>query len=63
MYYYNLICAIYEPSFDRNTHEDQEQSPRQIVNDASKFLQTFVQLYYLRILFDAMDRFIVIRSS
>lgn len=60
MYYYNLNLASYEPLLDRKPNQDQEQSPRQIVNDASKFLQTLVRLYYLRHGFDAMDLFIVI---
>jgi hypothetical protein len=43
MYYYNLILAIYEPLLDIRTKQDQEKTPRQIVNDASKFLQTLVR--------------------
>ena len=48
MYYYSLTLAIYEPLLDIRTKQDQEKTPRQIVNDASKFLQTLVRLHYLR---------------
>ena len=58
MYYNHLILTIYEPLLDMKT--DQEPSPRQIVADAQKYLQTLVRLYYLRHGFDAMNLFIVI---
>lgn len=60
MYYHNLILAIYEPLLDLKTTQNQEDSLRQIISDASKCLQTLVRLYYLRHGFDAMDLFIVI---
>ena len=58
MYYNHLILTIYEPLLDMKTNE--EPSPRQIVADAKKYLQTLVRLYYLRHGFDAMNLFIVI---
>lgn len=60
IYYHNLILAIYEPLLDLKTTQNQEDSLRQIISDASKCLQTLVRLYYLRHGFDAMDLFIVI---
>lgn len=60
MYYHNLILAIYEPLLDLKTNQNQEESLRRIVSDASKCLQTLVRLYYLRHGYDAMDLFIVI---
>ncbi|KAK2604444.1 hypothetical protein N8I77_007374 [Diaporthe amygdali] len=60
MYYHNLILAIYEPLLDLKTNQNQEESLRRIVSDASKCLQTLIRLYYLRHGYDAMDLFIVI---
>ncbi|KAJ0108572.1 hypothetical protein J7T55_015006 [Diaporthe amygdali] len=60
MYYHNLILAIYEPLLDLKTDQNQEDSLRQIVSDASKCLLTLVRLYYLRHGYDAMDSFLVV---
>ncbi|RFU81944.1 c6 transcription factor [Trichoderma arundinaceum] len=58
IYYHHLILTLYEPVVDIQTN--QEPSPRQIVYDSKKRLQTLVRLYYLRHGFDAMDLFLVI---
>lgn len=49
---------MYEPLLDTETN--QVPSPKQIVDEAKKHLQTLVRLYYLRHGFEAMDLFIVI---
>lgn len=58
MYYYHLILTIYRPLLVGKM--DQDSDVQEIVDDASKFLQTLVRLYYLRHGFEAMDLFIVI---
>lgn len=58
MYYHYLIISIFEPLVDTAT--DQDPSPRQLVAEAKKHLQTLVRLYYLRHGFEAMDLFIVV---
>ncbi|KAH7147859.1 hypothetical protein DER46DRAFT_514185 [Fusarium sp. MPI-SDFR-AT-0072] len=58
MYYHHLLLTIFEPLYDAET--TQEPSPRRIVADSKKNMQTLVRLYYLRHGFEAMDLFIVI---
>ena len=58
MYYNHLILTLYAPLLDMKTNE--EPSPRQIVADAKRYLQTLIRIYYLRHGFDAMNLFIVI---
>lgn len=57
-YYHHLIITLFRPLLDGdNFHRG--LSPRRIVDDASKNLQTIVRLYYLRHGFDAMDFFLM----
>ena len=49
---------MYEPLLGAESHR--EPTPRQIVLESSKRLQTLIRLYYLRHGFEAMDLFIVI---
>lgn len=58
IYYHHLILTIFGPLLDTRTN--QEPSPKQIVADSTKYLQTLVRIYYLRHGFEAMDLFIVI---
>lgn len=58
MYYHHLILTIFKPLLDEPSN--QIPSPKQIVDDASKYLQTLIRIYYLRHGFEAMDLFIVI---
>jgi hypothetical protein len=62
MYYHNLILSIYEPLLNLPNSQQvaSSPSPRQIVSDANKHLQTLIRLYYLRHGYEAMDLFIVI---
>lgn len=58
MHYYHLILTIYEPLLDVET--ELEPSPNQIVDEARKYLQMLIQIYYLHHGFEAMDLFIVV---
>ncbi|KAG6002751.1 hypothetical protein E4U54_000808 [Claviceps lovelessii] len=57
-YYHHLILTMYEPLLHQDTGKEASQ-PRQIVQEARKYLQTIIRLYYLRHGFSAMDLFIV----
>jgi len=58
MSYHILLLSIYEPLLDAKT--DHNPSPRHIVINANKHLQTLIRLYYLRHGFEAMDAFLTI---
>ncbi|KAF2652241.1 putative C6 transcription factor [Lophiostoma macrostomum CBS 122681] len=58
MYYHHLILTIFRPLLDEEL--DQGPSPQHIVDDASRYLQTLIRLYYIRHGYEAMDLFIVI---
>lgn len=58
MYYYHLVLTLFKPLLDTETIQD--PSPRQIVADATKYLQSLIRIYYLRHGYEAMDLFIVI---
>ncbi|KAG5932622.1 hypothetical protein E4U53_001242 [Claviceps sorghi] len=57
-YYHHLILTMYEPLLHQDAHHEAARA-HQIVDEARKYLQTLVRLYYLRHGFDAMDLFIV----
>ncbi|KAG5927461.1 hypothetical protein E4U42_002212 [Claviceps africana] len=62
IHYHHLILVMYEPLLHQDAHHEAHQEAvqrQQIVNEARKYLQTLVRLYYLRHGFDAMDLFIV----
>ncbi|KAL7948831.1 hypothetical protein V8C42DRAFT_230446 [Trichoderma barbatum] len=56
--YHHLILTIFEPLQDAKT--DREPSPRQVVAEAKRHIQTLIRLYYLRHGYEAMDLFLVI---
>lgn len=58
MYYHHLILTVFKPLLNATTNQD--LLVKQVVDDASRFLQTLVRLYYLRHGYEAMDLFIVI---
>src|SRR5690242_3019019 len=58
MFYHHLILTLFKPVLETNTIE--EPSLQQIVDDATKFLQTLIRIYYLRHGYEAMDLFIAI---
>ena len=58
MYYHHLILTIFKPLLDKEI--DQDASPQHVVDEASRYLQTLIRLYYLRHGFEAMNLFIVI---
>jgi hypothetical protein len=60
MYYYHLQLAIFAPLVDTPEAQQHEPPPMQIVTEAKYYIQTLIQLYYLRHGFEAMDLFIVI---
>lgn len=58
MYYYHLVLTLFKPLIDIST--ENVPSPRQIVADATRYLQTLIRIYYLRHGYEAMDLFVVI---
>ncbi|PTB68119.1 N-terminal fungal transcription regulatory domain-containing protein [Trichoderma citrinoviride] len=59
-YYHYLIITIFEPLIDTETNMYQEPSPREIIAESKRHLQTLMRLYYLRHGYDAMDLFLVV---
>ncbi|TFB01937.1 Nitrogen assimilation transcription factor nirA [Trichoderma ghanense] len=57
-YYHYLIITIFEPLLDTKTYR--EPSPKDIVAESNRHLQTLIRLYYLRHGYDAMDLFLVV---
>lgn len=55
-YYHNLLVTLYQPFIAAES--DRDQSPLQIVSDATKHTQTLLRIYYLRHSFEANDVFI-----
>ncbi|PTB73357.1 N-terminal fungal transcription regulatory domain-containing protein [Trichoderma longibrachiatum ATCC 18648] len=58
IYYHHFLLTIFEPLVDTET--PQKPSPKAIVAESRRQLQTLIRLYYLRHGYDAMDLFIVI---
>ena len=58
IYYHHLLLTIFEPLLLVET--SRRPSPRQIVADAKKYLQTLIRLYYIRHGCESIDLFIVI---
>ena len=57
LHYQNLILSLYKPFLSNFT--DQTPSPNELVDGATKHLDTLIRLYYLRHGFGAMDAFLI----
>ncbi|KAG5982343.1 hypothetical protein E4U55_002034 [Claviceps digitariae] len=58
-YYHHLMLTMYEPLLHQDAHQQASSQPRQVFDEARKYLQTLIRLYYLRHGFGAMDLFLV----